>query len=227
MLSQKYNVPSSHVFTEADVNDWSSVEKGDAYGVAKTEAEKLVHEHFSSDSDRSSVAVNPGVVIGPVMTKAHTKASALFLRDLIYGNKVMNFPCTFVDVRDVAIGHVNALEKLPDFKGRRFILVNDEECHMQGALDLEEVATRNFPGYRFDIQPKYPEWAMKNARPLSRLPVLGSSIMDEYQRTAQSTPVQFDNSSARNDLGVGERASLPPASTPFLTLYCRRLRHHF
>ena len=77
---------------------------------------------------------------------------------------------------------------------------------MQGALDLEKVATRNFPGHRFDIQPKYPEWAMKIARPLSRLPVLGSSIMDEYQRTAQSTPVQFDNSAARNDLGVDFRA---------------------
>ena len=112
------------MFTEADVNDWSSVEKGDAYGVAKTEAEKLVHAHFASHSDRSSVAVNPGVVIGPVMTKAHTKASALFLRDLIYGNKVMNFPCTFVDVRDVAAGHVNALEKVSCEER------NGKQCHM-------------------------------------------------------------------------------------------------
>jgi len=38
---QKYDVPSDYVFTERDWNDWSAVEKGDAYGVAKTTAEKV------------------------------------------------------------------------------------------------------------------------------------------------------------------------------------------
>ena len=48
-----------------------------------------VHAHFAGDMlGRSAVAVNPGVVIGPVMTKAHTKASAIFLRDITFNNKV-------------------------------------------------------------------------------------------------------------------------------------------
>ena len=115
---QKYDQSPNHKFTEKDWNDWSSVEKGDAYGVAKTRAEQLVNKHFNTgDGKRSSVAVNPGVVIGPVMAKPHTKASAVFLRDCIFGNKVMNFPSTFVDVRDVAIAHVNAMEKLPEIAG--------------------------------------------------------------------------------------------------------------
>jgi len=46
------------------------------------------------------VAVNPGVVIGPVMTKAHTKASAVFLRDIIFNSKVtaahVSFSCRFL-----------------------------------------------------------------------------------------------------------------------------------
>ncbi|GMH63137.1 hypothetical protein TL16_g03636 [Triparma laevis f. inornata] len=205
---QKYNVPENHIFTEADWNDWSSVEKGDAYGVAKTQAEQMVHAHFAADEKRSSIAVNPGVVIGPVFTKAHTKASALFLRECIFGNKVMNFPCTFVDVRDVAIGHVNALEKLklPEYKGRRFVLVNDEKCMIQGGVELGPVAARLFPGHKFDVRPLYPEPIMKILRPLSQIPLIGGNIMDEYQRVGQSTPVHFSNKAAREELGVDFRS---------------------
>ena len=54
-----------HVFSEVDWNDWSTVARGDAYGIAKTEAEKMVHAHFANaESERSACALNPGVVIG-------------------------------------------------------------------------------------------------------------------------------------------------------------------
>ena len=45
----RYDLPSTHVFTEADWNTWSTAENGDSYGVAKTEAERLVHGHFEDD----------------------------------------------------------------------------------------------------------------------------------------------------------------------------------
>ena len=85
---QSYDKPSSHIFSELDWNDWSTLQNGDAYGKAKTEAERLVHKHFKDDDGRTAVALNPGVVIGPVMTKAHSKASPVFLRELIFNNKV-------------------------------------------------------------------------------------------------------------------------------------------
>jgi nucleoside-diphosphate-sugar epimerase len=86
---QAYDKGPGHVFTEKDWNEWSTPARGDAYGVAKTEAEKMVHAHFAGDAHgRTAVAVNPGVVIGPVMAKAHTKASAIFLRDIAFNNKV-------------------------------------------------------------------------------------------------------------------------------------------
>ena len=202
---QKYNVPPNHVFSEEDWNDWSSVEKGDAYGVAKTRAERLVHDHFKGSSSRFSISLNPGVVIGPVMTKAHTKASAVFLRELIFGNKAMVFPSTYVDVRDVAAGHVNALERLPDLGGQRFILVNDTKCMPRGVLDLKAVANKVLPEYKFDVQPNIPEPLMFFVRPLSRLPIVGRKLMTEYQRVAESTPVNFTNKKARSVLGVDFR----------------------
>ena len=36
--------------------------------------------------------------------------------------QVQCFPSTYVDVRDVATAHVNALERLPDLHGERFVL---------------------------------------------------------------------------------------------------------
>jgi nucleoside-diphosphate-sugar epimerase len=146
--------------------------------------------------------VNPGVVIGPVMSGSHTKASAYFLYACITGKKAMNFPATFVDVRDVAEGHVNALERLPSVHGGRFLLTNDDGCVESGPLGLGEIAKEAFPEYRFDVKPMYPEHVMMLARPLSRLPVVGKKIMNEYQRLAQSTPVHFDNASTKTKLGL-------------------------
>jgi nucleoside-diphosphate-sugar epimerase len=39
---QAYDKGPSHVFTEKDWNEWSNKARGDEYGVAKTEAEKMV-----------------------------------------------------------------------------------------------------------------------------------------------------------------------------------------
>jgi nucleoside-diphosphate-sugar epimerase len=203
---QKYDMPIDHVFTENDWNDWSTIANGDAYGVAKGNAERLVHAHFKDDKNgRTAVAVNPVVVLGPVMTKGHTKASAVFLREIIYGNKMMNFPASFVDVRDIAIGHVNALEKLPEFHGRRFILSSDTPCDPQGAIGLAAIASRVLPGKKFEGVPKFPDFLMAIARPLSLLPVVGKMIMSEHERIAQSTPIHVSNKAARNDLGVDFR----------------------
>ena len=172
-----FSNPLSHVHSENDWNTWSSVSRGDAYGVAKTQAEQLVHAHFQNDPSRWCVCLNPGVVIGPVMTKAHTKASPIFLREIVFGNKVMNFPSTYVDVRDVAASHVNALEKLPELNDRRYILVNDARCLSKGAMDMAEIARGLFPEEAISVQPMYPEWAMSIARPLSKLPFVGGMIM--------------------------------------------------
>jgi len=200
---QTYDKPPGYIFSESDWNDWSTVEKGDAYGVAKTAAERMVHKHFENDKERFCVCLNPGVVIGPVFTKAHTKASPIFLREIIFGNKVMNFPTTYVDVRDVALAHVNAMERLPKVNDMRFILTNNENCLVNGALDMAVIARRLFPDEDLEgCKPKYPEIIMSVARPLSMLPLVGGLIMSDLERKAQSTPVEFDNKLAQDHLDM-------------------------
>jgi len=64
--------------------------------------------------------------------------------------QVLTFPSTYVDVRDVAAGHVNALDRLPALHGRRFVLAGNEPCLPGGALGLLPVAQACFPEASFD-----------------------------------------------------------------------------
>jgi len=133
-----------YIFTESDYNEYSTIAT-DAYGYAKHQAELAAMGR--DEAERSSrrfdvVAINPGVVLGPCMTKQHTKSSAVLVRQLIYGNKMDNYQCSFVDVRDVARMHVRALA-VQDAGGSRFIGVNDTPP--MHTCDLGPIAQRTFP----------------------------------------------------------------------------------
>ena len=84
---QRYDRTSSYVFTERDEATWSTVENGDFYGVAKLGAEHMVRDHCKGKAYDCAI-INPGLVIGPSLCKAHTKASAVFVRQMLFGNKV-------------------------------------------------------------------------------------------------------------------------------------------
>lgn len=96
------------VYSEADWNTTATV-KTDPYGLAKAKAEQLA-QRFGDEHGLNPVFINPALVIGPVYTKAHVKASPSVVRDLACGS----FPACpqmhfgLVDVRDVAQAHVEA-----------------------------------------------------------------------------------------------------------------------
>jgi len=70
------------------------------------------------------VSVLPSLVTGPAFTK-HGNSSEAFVSEILKGGYPgIPTPVTefaVVDVRDVAIGHVNALE-YPEAKGKRYII---------------------------------------------------------------------------------------------------------
>lgn len=96
------------VYTEADWNDTGTV-KTDPYGFAKASAERLAAE-FGAEHGLNPVFINPALVIGPVYTKAHTKASPSVVRDIARATFPANPKLHFglVDVREVATAHVEA-----------------------------------------------------------------------------------------------------------------------
>jgi len=180
-------------FTEADWNGYSAVGNGDPYGYAKTQAEKLVHEHFQRGQPYDFAVINPGVVLGPCLTKAHTKASVAVIRQMLYGNEQPSYFAPLVDVRDVAQAHVEALLR-PEAAGKRFILV---EHPSRWLLDLGDILVRQFPDY--DIRPQGLAWYKQMVAPL--LCWLGMGVTP-FQANMATKRFNFDSSQATAVLGL-------------------------
>lgn len=194
---QSFNKAEDHVFTESDWNDWSTIENGDPYGFAKTRAEQLLLER-SKGKPYSVRVINPGVVLGPIFCKAHTKASTVLVREMLYRNPMHNYLCTFVDVRDVAMAHLEAMRR-PNAHELRFILVGDERCMC--TTDLGPIMEEACPEFLTEATPKYPGWKFHLYSALSRLS-LGSLGISEFQRLAFTVAVNFSNARAKQVLGL-------------------------
>ena len=97
--------PGGRALTE---KDWNYASKH-PYSYAKTEAEKRAWEYAKS-VDLNLVVVNPTAVIGPYFHR-HTPSTFLFEK-ILKGELKQLPPQTFgyVDVRDVALGHILAYE---------------------------------------------------------------------------------------------------------------------
>ena len=109
-----WDKPDGHLFTEADWNTSSTLEV-DPYGLAKVEAEKAARAFVDAlpEAERFElVHLNPGMVWGPPLIKAHVKASPKLVRDVISRSNpgVPRLMLNVVDVRDVSEAHVRALE---------------------------------------------------------------------------------------------------------------------
>jgi nucleoside-diphosphate-sugar epimerase len=98
------------------------------------------------------------MVWGPCLAKAHAKASPFVFRQALYGNDQPNGQFSVVDVRDVALAHVLAMEK-PEANGKRFILDGDgyHSDSLRGNViavnDVIAKCREYFPDYQFTDAP--------------------------------------------------------------------------
>ncbi|CAE6433013.1 unnamed protein product [Rhizoctonia solani] len=158
--------PNGTVFTESDWNSFSLREVetkgkaaagGDKYRASKTLAEQAAWKFLEDKQPRFDIAtINPPMVFGPILHQVsdpeslntsvamlykilHTKESDLTKEVLLTANQ------NFVDVRDVALAHVRALE-IPEAGGQRFITAGGTFC-WQDTLDvLQPPNPRGVPG---------------------------------------------------------------------------------
>uniref|UniRef100_A0A6T6C865 NAD-dependent epimerase/dehydratase domain-containing protein n=1 Tax=Compsopogon caeruleus TaxID=31354 RepID=A0A6T6C865_9RHOD len=129
--------PQEYVVSESDFN-CDATESLDPYGFVKLRTEQMVLEAANAEhSTFDAVSINPSIVFGPVLTKHHTKASPIFIRQILYGNPQPNLFVSFCDVRDVASAHVQALRE-PEAKGKRFIV--DGARNRSTGMFLSELA---------------------------------------------------------------------------------------
>lgn len=113
--------PNAHLFTESDWTDpdhWDNV----PYTRSKTIAERAAWAELSQLSRPLEwVAINPGLVLGPVLDK-DTSASVQIVAKLLNGEipGLPRFGYAVVDVRDLADLEIRALTE-PQAAGQRYI----------------------------------------------------------------------------------------------------------
>ncbi|MGW1738624.1 NAD-dependent epimerase/dehydratase family protein [Nocardia sp. NPDC001965] len=141
------------VRTEAD---WTVVERSPAYQRSKTLAERAAWEFAGSlpaERDLELVVVNPGMVLGPLLSP-ETSTSHEPVRRLLAG-EVPGLPrvgWSVVDVRDLAVAHRLALETA-DAAGKRYICAGEHVWMRDMAHTLAaeygprgfRIATRGLP----------------------------------------------------------------------------------
>lgn len=144
---------SARVRTEAD---WSDPAACGPYPKSKIYAERAAWE-FASQHKLELVAVNPGLVLGPLLRSGRTTSIEVIRQLLAHA-----IPATprigfaVADVRDVAIAHRLALE-VPQAAGNRYICTG-EHIWMS---DMAAVLAAEFAskGYRIP-QRRLPYWLM-------------------------------------------------------------------
>ena len=154
--------PPGYQYTEADwasdnrENDpnWSLEnlnDKGETgYAMAKVETERIVYRIAEEDGRFESVSINPIVVLGPLLGKAH---DLVFSWQWFLGRMLRGKDCergwqhlwNVVDVRDVAEAHVLAIESDACRNGDRYQLSATDESGEIDCNRLQAHLAKSFP----------------------------------------------------------------------------------
>tara|TARA_B110001452_G_C15232871_1_gene426953 strand:- start:304 stop:1308 length:1005 start_codon:yes stop_codon:yes gene_type:complete len=145
--STKYE--NGQIFNNEDWCNDASV-SSNPYGFAKAEAERKIRS-WAEGSNVRLVTIHPSIVFGPILHPRHTAGSMAFLEHFVNGPPfVLDIQVNYVDVRDVAHAHVNALEMGVD-RGRYIVHKDGMWLNEIGKVLSESMkqkfATRRIPRY--------------------------------------------------------------------------------
>ena len=176
-------------------NDWNLKSKH-PYSYAKTEAERRAWE-YAKEVNMNLVVINPTAVIGPYFHR-HTPSTILFDK-LLKGELRVLPPQTFgyVDVRDVALGHVKAYEN-NNAEGRHILctkcLDGFELMDLIQELEPElKLPNKIAPMWQMQI---FARWQATRAL-FGYTPLISPETVKEYMGKITN----YDSSKAKNVLG--------------------------
>ncbi len=191
-----YGQDRDHVFDESD---WSNVEDSrlSAYDKSKTLAERAAWEYMdsaASDSTMDLVVINPGLVLGPLLSKEWSLSAELIIK--MMNRAVPAIPdlrMVMIDVRDVAAAHLKAMTSAPA-SGQRFLCCTESHPIRDVAVILSEhlrgqgfkIPTARLPGF---LMPIFALWDKQVRLVLSEI----------------GQPLEVDNSRMRTVLQITPR----------------------
>lgn len=181
-----------HTFTEEDWNKSSTLSTG-PYHLSKKVAEEAAWDMCKQQSRWTMVAMCPGAVYGPPLSSRMDGESVTIMSRLLKGEMwpaAPPFGMAFVDVRDVAAGHVRAAVE-PGASGR-YLLTSESGLLFH---TTSEVIKKRYPG-KFKlpiITAPYPVvWLIA--------PLLG--IPRPFVRSVWNKIPKVNSSKAQKDLGI-------------------------
>ena len=160
-----------HTYSEKDWNpvtlEQALLNPANGYRASKTFAEKAAWEFVEKEKPNFTLAVmNPPLVLGPIVHYLNSldalNTSNERIRNLITGKFKQEIPDTgvyiWIDVRDLALAHVKAIE-LDEAAGKRFFITAGYFSNRE----LADIIRKNFPEYEKELPGKdvkggdYPE----------------------------------------------------------------------
>ncbi len=186
---------SDRIFTEQDWNTTSSL-KENPYHYSKTLAEQAAWKYMQQQADFDLVVINPFMVIGPSLGPSLNTTNQM-IRDIITGvyPGIMDLNWGFVDVRDVALTHIRAMET-PAARGR--YLCSAEPLHMREVVKILRNA-----GYDREYRLPSLDLSGKTGTGLMKL-ASWTQPRDTgaYLRTHLGRLMRYDNSKVRTELNM-------------------------
>src|SRR6056297_1251178 len=181
-------------FTEEHWNTTSNI-KHQPYSFSKTLAEQEAWKIAKTHEKWDLVVINPGFVLGPSLSQRKDSTSIDFMISLLKGRFKAGVPELYfgvVDVRDVAMAHVNAA--LKDKAKGRHILVSKT----MSTLDMAKTLKKDYNG----VYP-IPGKSLPKAMLYLFGPVQGFTW--KFIKRNVGIPIDFDNSYSKENLGIQYR----------------------
>ncbi len=154
------DVPNGKKLNESD---WTDPEgpKTSAYDASKTLAERAAWDFVAEHPDMQLTTINPGAVVGPALDMNYGTSLEYVERFLSGADPMVpNITFSFVDVRDVALMHVIAMDH-PEAPGERFIASAGNVSMVDLARTLaaeypdRKISTRKAPDVLIRIMAKF------------------------------------------------------------------------
>ena len=184
----------SHTMDETDWNETSSLSHN-PYSYSKVIAERAAWEMNEKQNRWDMVVINPSLVLGPATKSDASFESRNIFKQFCDGTMALGCPdLNFgtVDVRDVAMAHINAGLN-PHANGRYIISSTNINMLAIGQILRDEIGGMLFPRFH---SPNFLMWLLA--------PALG--VTREYVKKNLSQQIYFDNSRSQKENIVTYRA---------------------
>jgi dihydroflavonol-4-reductase len=183
------------VLSERYFNDSSTVDYN-PYHYSKVQAEKFARAMCAEQSRWELVCINPGLVLGPSLTRSSDSGSLFLLDEILSGKLFFGVPdisVTTVDVREVAAAHLAAARN-PAAHGR-YILAEREMAHF---LDLARMLRELHARPWLLPRTRIPGWLLRLLGPLF-------GLSRKYQDNHVGIRFAVDNRRSIAELGIHYR----------------------